>query len=174
MKTRAILLAEIPQDIPATILIVQHMPAGFTRSLSERLNQSSHIKVKEAEEGDSLEDGSALLAPGGYHMVVDKSGKIVLNQDPLVCGVRPSVDVTMESVVKAYGAATRGVVLTGMGSDGTKGATLIRNAGGEIVVEHESTCAVYGMPRSIVESGNADKIIPLSEVAEEIARMCNS
>ena len=167
-------IPDIPMDIPAAILIVQHMPAGFTRSLSERLNQASHINVKEAEEGDSLENGTALLAPGGYHMVVDKSGKIVLNQDPLVCGVRPSVDVTMESVVKAYGAATRGVVLTGMGSDGTKGATLIRNAGGEIVVEHESTCAVYGMPRSIVESGNADKIIPLSEVAEEIARMCNS
>ena len=170
----SLVIPEIPEDIPAAILIVQHMPAGFTRSLAERLNQASHIKVKEAEEGDSLENGLALLAPGGYHMVVEKSGKIVLNQDPLVCGVRPSVNVTMESVAKAYGSATRAVVLTGMGSDGTVGAALIRKAGGEVAVEHESTCAVYGMPRSIVESGNADKIIPLSDVVDEITRMCNS
>lgn len=167
------IIPEIPEDIHAAILIVQHMPAGFTRSLSERLNNASQIKVKEAEEGDSLAVGTALLAPGGHHMVVEKSGKIVLNQNPLVCGVRPSVDVTMESVAQAYGAATRAVVLTGMGSDGTTGAALIRKAGGEVVVEHESTCAVYGMPRSIVESGNANKIVPLSEVAEEIIRMCS-
>ena len=106
-------------------------------------------------------------------MVVGRSGEISLNQEELVWGVRPAVDVTMESVVKVYGKSSVGVVLTGMGTDGTTGTGLIKRAGGKVAVEHESTCAIYGMPRSVVEAGNTDKIVPLDKMADEIVRMCN-
>ena len=162
----------LPADIPAAILIVQHMPGGFTKSLSERLDMASQISVKEAEEGDELETGKALLAPGGFHMVLGRRGRIHLNEDPPQNGVRPAVDVTMESVAKNYGKSAVGIVLTGMGSDGTRGAKLIKGAGGTVSVEHESTCAVYGMPRSVVEANCADSILKLPAIADEIARIC--
>ncbi len=162
----------LPEDIPAAILIVQHMPPHFTKSLAERLNSTSRIEVKEAQDGDSINPALALLAPGGYHMIVDKNGKVRLHQGPTECGVRPSVNVTMESVVSVYGASTLGVVLTGMGCDGTRGSSLIKAAKGRVIVEDESTCAVYGMPGSVVEAGDADKIVPLPEIANEIVRIC--
>jgi len=109
----------LPADLPAAVLIVQHMPVGFTRSLAERLDSVSALAIKEAAPGDALEVGRALLAPGGFHMTVDENGRIALNQNPAVHGVRPAVDVTMASVAQRYGAATIGVVLTGMGRDGT-------------------------------------------------------
>ena len=115
-----------------------------------------------------------LIAPGNYHMVVTGAGRISLNQDPTVWGVRPSVDVTMNSVVNHYGGQTIGVVLTGMGSDGSNGTAQIKAKGGMVAVEHESTCAVYGMPRCVVEKGNADKVLPLPKMASEIVRMCSA
>lgn len=155
-------------DLPAAVLIVQHMPVGFTRSLAERLDSISALAIKEAAPGDALEVGRALLAPGGFHMTVDENGRIALNQNPAVHGVRPAVDVTMASVAQRYGAHTIGVVLTGMGRDGTNGALLIRSAGGQVIVEDESTCVVWGMPRSVVEAGAADRVVPLPEVAAAI------
>jgi two-component system chemotaxis response regulator CheB len=166
------LIPQLPASLPAAVLIVQHMPAGFTDSFSERLNQLSDLDVKEAAKGDQLKTGQVLLAPGGYHMKVNGNGQIVLDKSPAVCGVRPSVDVTMESVVRTYGPITKGLVLTGMGSDGTFGSSLIKTVGGQITVEAESTCAVYGMPRSVVEKGYADVILPLNKIAEEICRIC--
>jgi two-component system chemotaxis response regulator CheB len=166
------MIPELPGDLPVPVLIVQHMPPGFTKSFADRLNQTSEIAVKEAEEGDILTPGMVLLAPGDHHMVVSSGGRIVLNQDPAVWGVRPSVDVTMNSVVELYGGDTIGVVLTGMGSDGSKGTAAIKEKGGTVAVEHESTCAIYGMPRCVVEKGNADKVLPLPEMADEIVRMC--
>ena len=165
-------IPDLQAEISAAVLIVQHMPEGFTTSLAKRLERASRIGVSEAKPGDTLSQGHALVAPGGYHMRVSKRGVIDLSQDPPVCGVRPSVDVTMASVAEAYGAASMGIVLTGMGSDGTNGAALIKGAGGAVAVEDESTCAVYGMPRSVVETGAADRIVPLPEMAEQIARMC--
>lgn len=164
----------IAQDLPATFLVVQHMPVGFTRSLAERLDSVSRLSVKEAAAGDRLEAGRALLAPGGYHMTVDGSGQIALNQNPAVHGVRPAVDVTMSSVAQYFGAVTIGVILTGMGSDGTNGAALIHSAGGKVIAEDESTCVVWGMPRSVVERGVADWIVPLPEVAAAIEKAIRS
>lgn len=161
-------IPELPGDIPAGILIVQHMPPGFTKSLAERLDGISAIRVKEAEPGDILIPGLAILAPGGYHMTVTRSGKVSLNQGPQIHGVRPSVDVTMESAVKSYGSSTMAVVLTGMGIDGTHGAGLIKSAGGKVLVEDESTCIVYGMPKSIVDAGYADAVLPLHQMAERV------
>lgn len=162
----------LPGDLPAAILMVQHMPVGFTKSLAERLNEASELDVREAKKGDILKPGYVYIAPGGSHMTVDANGRIDLNQGPQECGLRPAVNVTMESAVKVYGDAVLGVVLTGMGSDGTRGAGIIQKAGGQIIVEHESTCVVYGMPKSIVEADLADSILPLPRIASEVIARC--
>ena len=173
-KALADLIPALPGDLPACILLVQHMPPVFTKSLADRLNQASEIRVKEAEEGDKIEPGTILLAPGGYHMTLEKNGTIALNQSPPVCGVRPAVDVTMQSVSPLYRSSTLAVVLTGMGADGTNGAASIKAAGGEVVVEAESTCAIYGMPKSIVDAGYADHVVPLNKMAQKIASLSGS
>lgn len=152
-------------NIPAAVLIIQHMPVGFTHSLAERLDSISKLRVKEAEPGDSLEVGKVLLAPGGFHMVLNNEKKIELNQNPTVHGVRPAIDVTMFSVVQHFRKSVVGVILTGMGMDGTSGSTLIHGSGGTIFAEDESTCVVWGMPRSVVEAGVVDKVVPLPEMA---------
>ncbi|HPH96735.1 MAG TPA: chemotaxis response regulator protein-glutamate methylesterase [Anaerolineaceae bacterium] len=161
----------IPASLPAAVLIVQHMPANFTRSLAERLNNQSSLLVKEAEAGDVMEVGKALLAPGGFHMTLDAQGKVALNQNPPVHGVRPSVDVTMLSVVPHFGSRVVGVVLTGMGSDGTNGASLIHASGGKVIAEAEETCVVWGMPRAVAEAGAADLIVPLGDVAGAVKKL---
>jgi two-component system, chemotaxis family, protein-glutamate methylesterase/glutaminase len=172
-RALAQLIPSIPADFNAGILIVQHMPPIFTKSLAERLSQASKIKVTEAKDGDPITCGQALLAPGDFHMTISNYGKIALNQDPRIQGVRPSVDVTMKSAASIYGKSAIGVVLTGMGSDGTEGASRIKEAGGRIIVEDESTCAIYGMPQSVFKSGYADKKLPLPKIASELIQMCN-
>lgn len=164
------LIPELPAAIPAAIVIVQHMPVGFTRSLAERLDSISKIKVKEAEPGDRLEVGKALLAPGGFHMVFDRNGQVSLNQNPSVHGVRPAIDVTMTSMIAQYGKSMLGVILTGMGSDGTTGCQLIHEAGGYVIAEDESTCVVWGMPRSVFEAGISNEVQPLHEISGAIQR----
>jgi two-component system chemotaxis response regulator CheB len=158
-------------QIQAAVLIVQHMPAKFTQSLADRLDTISIISVKEAEEGDRLQVGQALLAPGGFHMKVNKNGEISLNKMPPVHGVRPSVDVTMMSLAENFGSQVIGVVLTGMGRDGTNGSALIRSCGGKIIAEDESSCVVWGMPRSVYEAGQTDIVVPLDEIADQIQAM---
>lgn len=163
-------VAALPEDFPAKILIVQHMPPKFTEMFAQRLNNISKITVMEAKGGEIPEKGKAYLAPGNYHMVLDEKGKIALNQNPQRCGVRPAVDATIESVSKAYGKNLVCVILTGMGHDGTEGVKFARENGAICIAEHESTCIVYGMPRSIVDSGNADVVAPLHSIPEEIMK----
>lgn len=165
------ILPLFPADFPAAVLIVQHMPVGFTRSLADRLDQAAALRVKEAEPGDALTVGQALLAPGGFHMTLDANDRIALNQNPTVHGVRPAIDVTLTSIVQRYRAATIGVVLTGMGRDGTNGALLVRGAGGRVIAEAESSCVVWGMPRSVVEAEAADLVVPLGDVGRAIERL---
>ncbi len=164
----------LPADIPAAMLIIQHMPPSFTKSLADRLDQLSEVRVREAVPGDPLLAGQVLVAPGDYHMTVSPDGKIRLNQEAPVLGLRPAVDVTMKSAASVYGAATIGVILTGMGSDGTQGAAAIRSAGGKVTTQDERSCVVYGMPRSVVESGNSDTVVTLPRMAREIIRMCEA
>jgi two-component system chemotaxis response regulator CheB len=161
-------LANIPGDLPAAVAIVQHMPVGFTYSLAERLNSQSSLLVKEARDGDCLEVGKVLLAPGGYHMMFNEKGIVSLNQNPTVHGVRPAVDVTLISLVQSFGKNVMAAILTGMGNDGTNGAKLLHGIGGTVIAENESTCVVYGMPRSVVEAGVADEITPLDGIAGTI------
>jgi two-component system chemotaxis response regulator CheB len=158
-------IPHLPANLPAAVLIVQHMPAGFTRSLAERLNQTSPLHVKEAEEGDLPAAGSVLVAPGGRHMRLEPNGRVALSDAPPVHGVRPSVDVLFESLPAVFGRRIVAAVLTGMGSDGADGAACLRAAGGQIVVEDQTTAVVYGMPRAVAERGLAHRELPLREVA---------
>jgi two-component system chemotaxis response regulator CheB len=168
----------LPSNLNAPVLVVQHMPAGFTKSLAERLDGQSGIKVREAEDGDIVRPGIVLIAPGDYHMTVRQEeidGKtkevIALNKGEKVQGVRPSVDVLLNSVAQIYGANSIGVILTGMGSDGTDGIRRLKAAGGKVIAEDESTCVVYGMPRSIIEQRLADYVLPINKIAESIAEI---
>lgn len=161
-------LPALPGDIRAAILVVQHMPPGFTKSLAARLDDVSSIQVKEAEQGDRLTDGRALVAPGGHHMTLTDDGGVSLSADPPRNGVRPSVDTTMESAARVFGDRVVGVVLTGMGRDGAAGMAAIKAAGGRTIAEHESTCVIYGMPRAVIDQGVADIVVPLFDVADAI------
>lgn len=158
----------LSEDLAAGVLIVQHMPAGFTRSLAQRLDELSSVRVREAAEGDSIERGKALVAPGGFHMTLREDLSIALNQDPPVHGVRPAVDKTFESVVPLFRSRCLGVIMTGMGYDGGKGALVLKKAGGRVIAQNESTCVVYGMPKVVVEMGAADQVLPLDAIPAAI------
>lgn len=165
-------LPRLPKNFPAPIAIVQHMPPGpFIKSISRRLEADSQISVSEANHGDKLEPGRALIAPGGYHMLIEKGHVVRLNQGPSVNSVRPSVDVMMSSAAAVYGSNIIGVVLTGMGHDGADGMTLIKKKGGRTIAEDQSTCIVYGMSRSVIEKGDADRVVPIDGIAAEIVKM---
>jgi two-component system chemotaxis response regulator CheB len=154
----------LPGEIGAGIVVVQHMPAGFTRSLAARLDERSPLRVKEAEPGDQPEPGLVLVAPGDRHLELDDVGRARITDGPREHGVRPAADVTLRSAVKAFGGGLDLVVLTGMGSDGTAGARYVKAVGGRVVVEDESTAVVWGMPRAVAEAGLADAVVPLGEI----------
>ncbi|MFH1323195.1 MAG: chemotaxis response regulator protein-glutamate methylesterase [Methanobacteriota archaeon] len=167
----------LPQNLDAAVLVVQHMPPVFTKSLADRLDKQSLIKVREAKEGDHVEPGTIFVAPGDYHMTVKQQkidGKTVevisLNRDEKVNGVRPSVDVLLNSVAQIYRKDALGVILTGMGSDGSNGIRKIKQAGGKVIAEDESTCVIYGMSRAIIEQKLADYILPINLIAEGIVQ----
>jgi len=161
-------IPRLPADLEAGVIVVQHMPPNFTRSLAERLDMESTLPVKEAEAGDRLLTGQVFIAPGGFHLTLSQDGGIQLNKGPAVNGVRPAVDVTLLSAAALYGAATLAVILTGMGHDGRDGARAVKKAGGKVIAQDEATCVVYGMPRSVVEAGLADRILPIEEIADGI------
>ena len=168
------LLADLTGDVSAAYLIVQHMPPGFTASLAQRLDSLSELSVREATAGDSLAPAAAFIAPGGFHLVVGSGGIVRLDDSPPVNGVRPSVDVTMMSAARLFGSAVIGVVLTGMGSDGTAGCRVIKEQGGQVVAEHENSCTIYGMPKSVVEAGYADRVVALPRLAGAVLEMANA
>lgn len=163
----------LPADLPAAVLIVQHMPPGFTKSLAQRLDGLSQINVKEAENGDVLKPGWAYLAPGDYHMFLDRgSGEYIigLNQAPPMTGHRPSVNYMMNSAADCGHRNLIAVMMTGMGSDGSEGIAKIKKAGGKTIAQNEETCVVYGMPKAAVAVGAIDRIVPLNEIAKEIIK----
>ena len=165
-------ITRIPKDIKSAILIVQHMPPVFTDKLAQHLNKLSQIEVREAKEGDTLENGLALIAPGGHHMVVKKSATgnytISLNQDPPENHCRPSADVLFRSVAQHFKGKTVGVILTGMGSDGCKGLTVMKEHGTPIIAQDKDSCVVWGMPRCVVEAGLADAEVDIKGIANKI------
>ena len=161
------LLPELPSPIGEGVVIVQHMPAGFTASLAARLDRDSSLRVREAAPGDALDPGTALIAPGGKHLRLELGRSVLSDADP-IGGLRPRADLTIADLVETWGERTLLVVLTGMGRDGVEGARAVREAGGRVLCEAAETCTVYGMPRAVVEDGLADLTLPLHELAQAI------
>jgi len=165
-------LAELMPKLPASLgigtLIVQHMPPGFTKSLAARLDGSSKLNVREAKGGELLDPEVALIAPGGKHLRVSPDGRTNLTDEPEIGALRPRADLTIEDAAKVFGERMLLVVMTGMGQDGLIGAREVKRRGGRILVEAESTCTVYGMPRAINDAKLADEVLPLHELAQAI------
>lgn len=167
------LIPALPADLPVPVLVVQHMPKVFTRLLAERLDTISALRVVEAVDGMAVDAGTVYIAPGGRHMTVRAGGdgaQIVLNDDPPENSCRPAVDVLFRSTPAVFGSGVLGVVLTGMGSDGTVGAVAITSAGGDVIVQEPSTAVVGSMPSSVLNSGVATAAMTLSDIAVEIER----
>ncbi len=168
-------LSQLPGDFPGTILIVQHMPQGFTEMFARRLNDCCSIDVKEARSGDFLVAGRALICPGNRHMKVRRMplGDIaVLTDEPRVNGHRPSVDVLFQSVAQEFGARTLAVLMTGMGEDGADGLGAVKAAGGLTIAQSAESCVVHGMPRSAIERGYAMRVVHLDALANTLLAQC--
>ena len=165
------MLPKLPADLPVPILIVQHMPPIFTRSLADDLDKLCQLVVHEAEDGQRIEPGHVYIAPGGKQMKVCRLGErrfLRVTDDPPERSCKPSVDYLFRSVAHAYQSDALGVIMTGMGDDGSMGCRLLKRNGCKIVVQDEETCVVYGMPRQVVEAGLADAVCPLHELDEVI------
>ncbi len=166
-------LGGLPPDLPAAVAVIQHMPPGFTQSLAQRLHRHTPLTVREAAQDDRLAQSQVLIAPGDYHLRFIGGERVTLDRGPRRHHVRPAVDVSMESAAEHHGPAVIGVVLTGMGSDGTFGAQNVKTVGGRVIVEDESTSMLYGMPRSVIEANLADQVVPLPEIAPALMEMVN-
>ena len=163
-------LQVLPPNTPP-ILITQHMPERFTKTWADRMNSLCRIAVKEAEDGDSVLPGHALVAPGNCHMTLVRSGArytVRINQDPPVNRHRPSVDVTFASVARYAGANAVGIILTGMGGDGAKEMLAMKQAGAFTIAQDEASCVVFGMPKEAIKLGGVDKILPLGDIASAV------
>ncbi len=176
-----LLLSALPADLPAAVVITQHMPEGFTASLAERLNRVSPLPVRETTNGEILQTGTILVSKAGYHTVISgiyagtrkASGRVVHSTSPPVHAVRPAVDLTFTSAARTFGPRTVSAILSGMGSDGGEGTLAVKNAGGRTMVCAEEDCLVYGMARSALARNCVDAVVPLRNLAHEIARAVN-
>lgn len=169
-----IILTQLPADFPAALAISQHMPKGFTLPFAQRMNGISQIEIKEAQNGDLLENGKALICPGGYHLSFKKRGKRVhasLKEPKTSDKYIPSVSTMMSALADIYDSAVMGVVLTGMGSDGKDGMLEIKGKGGYTIVESEDTAVVFGMPAEVIKVGAAGRVLPISEIPSEIIKL---
>jgi len=170
-KALQAIIPKLPEDLPIPVLVVQHMPRGFTAPLAKRLNGLSKVKVCEASHGEQLKSGTVYVAPAGQQTTLYSSGSqiyVCLSDTPNDTTHKPSVDVTMSSVAVVFARYVLGIILTGMGSDGARGMRAIQDAGGITVGQDEATCAVYGMPRTCADNGVLQRVVPLDEVASVI------
>lgn len=169
-------LIKMPPNSPG-IIIVQHMPAGFTSQFAKRLDNLCSIHVKEAENGDSVVNGKALIAPGNFHMALSRSGamyRVNIKDGPMVNHQRPAVDILFESVAAQAGKNAVGVILTGMGADGARGMLAMKNAGARTIAQDEDSCVVFGMPKEAIKLGGVTKIAPLERIASLALNMAES
>jgi two-component system chemotaxis response regulator CheB len=160
-------VSEIPSEIGLGLLIVQHMPSGFTQSLASRLDAFSDLSVSEAREGEKIVPGRGFVAPGGRHLRIRRRS-VELSEEPPVGGLRPCADITISDAVAEFGSAIVLAVLTGMGRDACNGAGQVHAAGGFVIAERGDTCTVNGMPKAVVEAGYADAVLPIDEIADAI------
>ncbi len=170
------LLADLTLPSSTFAFLVQHIHPKFTRTLARRLGEVASLPVEEAQQGAVIQPGRLYLAPGGHHLVVERTGPLAyrtrLTDGPPHHGVRPSADELFVSVAAAFGPRAVGVVLTGMGRDGLAGARAIKAGGGTVLAEAEATCVVYGMPRALAEASLADRLVPIGEMASAIRQVC--
>ena len=167
-------LPKLPANFPLGIAIVQHMPPRFTRSMAERLDSLSKVTVKEAEDGEPLEPGLVLIAPGGQHLTFRSNGRGVfarISAEPLDTLYRPCADVMIRSAAEAFNAPLLGLIMTGMGKDGLEGLKVIKQKGGYVMAQDEESCVVYGMPRAAVDEGIADVVLPLEDIPGALVRV---
>ncbi|MBD3404440.1 chemotaxis-specific protein-glutamate methyltransferase CheB [candidate division GN15 bacterium] len=165
------LIPALPANLPVGIVIAQHMPPMFTRSLADRLNNLSRVTVREAVDNEMLEPGTVLIAPGGQHLTVRKRGTkavIHISEEPKETLYHPCVDVLFNSVADAFGKASLGIMLTGMGSNGVIGAKNLKSKGGVVIAQNEESCVVYGMPRAVIEAQLADHVAAIDRIADEL------
>ncbi|MFP4682745.1 MAG: chemotaxis response regulator protein-glutamate methylesterase [Ectothiorhodospira sp.] len=168
-------LAQLPARFPLPLLLVQHMPASFTPAFAQRLDQLCAIRVREAQDGDALEPGLALLAPGGKQMLVESRGgraRVRVTEAEPDQHYRPCVDITFNSAAAVFRGDALAIVLTGMGSDGREGVRLLKRCGSTIWAQDEETCVVYGMPAAVVEAGLADRVLALPQIGKTLAEAC--
>ncbi|RWU20759.1 chemotaxis response regulator protein-glutamate methylesterase [Pseudomonas alkylphenolica] len=165
-------LTQLPANFPAPIVLIQHMPAAFTKAFAERLDKLCKISVKEAEDGDMLRPGLALLAPGGKQMMVDGRGAVKILPGDERLNYKPCVDITFGSAAKSYGDKVLSVVLTGMGADGREGARLLKQGGSTVWAQDEASCVIYGMPMAIVKANLADAVYSLDEIGKHLVEAC--
>lgn len=165
-------LTQLPANFPAPIVLIQHMPAAFTKAFAERLDKLCNIRVKEAEDGDLLRPGLALLAPGGKQMMVDGRGSVRILPGDERLNYRPCVDVTFGSAAKAYGDKVLAVVLTGMGADGREGARMLKQSGSQVWAQDEASCVIYGMPMAIVKANLSDAVYGLDDIGRHLSEAC--
>jgi two-component system chemotaxis response regulator CheB len=169
------LLAQLPSDFPGTILVVQHMPEGFTEMFARRLDELSSLRVKEAQSGDVLQAGRVLICPGSRHMKVKRLAMgdvVVLNDEAPVNGHRPSVDVLFHSVAEEFGSLAVAVLMTGMGEDGAQGLGAVKKAGGMTIAQSEESCVVFGMPKAAIERGYATRVVALDVLSATLQALC--
>ena len=167
------ILTDMPPNSPG-IVIVQHMPANFTKSFAERLNSISKITVKEAVDGDSVINGQALIAPGNFHILLKRSGAryyVQIKNGPMVHHQRPAADVLFKSVASYAGANAIGIILTGMGADGAAGLLFMKEAGARTIAQDEKSCVVFGMPKEAIRLGAAEKIVALGKITKTALEM---
>lgn len=165
-------LITLPANFPLPIVLVQHMPENFTKAFAERLNKQCNIRVREAVDGDQLQPGLALLAPGGKQLMLDKrnGGSVRVLPDDERVNYKPSLDITFGSAANIYGDKVLGVVLTGMGSDGCNGARLLKEAGSALWSQDEASCVIYGMPMAVARAGLTDKVLALKDIGPRLVR----
>jgi len=173
------ILSKLPADLPASVVITQHMPVGFTAPLAARFNRLAHMPVKETENGDMLREGSIFLSKAGVHTMIGaamtgegkKTGRVIHSNAPPVHGVRPAVDKTFESAAHVFGKNAVAVILSGMGNDAGAGAAAIKEAGGTTILCDQKDCLVYGMARSAIQHNAVDEVIPLAKIPEMVERL---
>lgn len=167
------MIPHLPQSLPVPLLIVQHMPPHFTKSLADRLNAMSHVTVREAADGDKLLPGHVYIAPGGKHMVLKDRNTIKITDLPPDTLHKPSVDVTLQSVLDIYAGSVLGIIMTGMGRDGADALANLHRLGGWVIAQDEASCVVYGMPKAVVEAGHADEVVSLDSLPGAICSALN-
>jgi two-component system chemotaxis response regulator CheB len=164
------LIPAIPRDFPGTILLVQHMPGTFTAQFSKQLAEVSGLHVKEAAHGDELRAGTIYVCPGSHHMRVTGSGRIDLNEGERINGYRPCADLTLETAAAFAGPMCVGVILTGMGADGSKGVQAVKAAGGHVIAQDEATAVIFGMPAEAIKTGAVDQILGIESIASALEK----